>query len=81
MLQRHPDMVVDLRGNRIAALSEEALGWIEAHPETVNLEQNHLSEAVMARVRNALARLQAEWARAAEAGEVSVTRKPPGRRG
>ncbi|MEJ5903736.1 NEL-type E3 ubiquitin ligase domain-containing protein [Pseudomonas kermanshahensis] len=81
LLQRHPDMVVDLRGNRIAALSEEALGWIEAHPETVNLEQNHLSEAVMARVRNALARLQAEWARAAEAGEVSVTRKPPGRRG
>ncbi|HDS1817107.1 TPA: leucine-rich repeat domain-containing protein [Pseudomonas putida] len=81
LLKNHPDLVVDLRGNRIAALSDEALGWVEAHPHAVNLEQNHLSEEVMARVRNALALLRAEWARGAEEGEVKVSRKPPGRRG
>jgi hypothetical protein len=81
LLQAHPDLVVDLRGNRIAVLSEEALSWVEAHPERVNLEQNYLSEDVMQRVRTALALLRAEWARVAEEGEIKVSRKPPGRRG
>lgn len=81
LMQAHPDLSVDLRGNRITALDEEALHWVEANPHTVNLEDNHLSEQVMARVRDALARLQLQWAREEEEGEVTAIRKPPTRRG
>jgi len=80
-MQGHPGLSVDLRGNRITALDEEALHWVEASPHTVNLEDNHLSEQVMARVRDALARLQMQWAREEEEGEVTAIRKPSTRRG
>lgn len=81
LLQRQPNLVVDLRGNRIVTLSEEALSWVEAHPHTVNLEQNQLSEAVMERVREAMARLRAERDGAAELDPWGVSRRPIDRRG
>lgn len=81
LMQRYPDLVVDLRGNRIATLGEDALNWIEAHPETINLEHNQLNEEVMQRIREALARVQAEWARALEQQQATASRKPRGRRG
>lgn len=81
LLQRQPNLVVDLRGNRIVTLSEEALSWVEAHPHTVNLEQNQLSETVMERVREALARLRAERDGAAELDPWGVSRRPIDRRG
>jgi Leucine-rich repeat (LRR) protein len=81
LMQRYPDLVVDLRGNRIATLGEDALNWIEAHPETINLEQNQLNEEVMERIREALARVQAEWVRAIEQQQATASRKPRGRRG
>lgn len=81
LLQRHPDLIVDLRGNRIGALSEEALNWIEAHPASVNLEQNHLPEGIMDRIRAALARVLGERARVAGQALPSASRRGPGRRG
>jgi len=81
LLQAHSDLLVDLRGNRIAALSDEALSWVEAHPARVNLEQNPLSAQVLGRIRDALARVQAEWALAGGGGEVQAGRKSPSRKG
>lgn len=81
LLQRYPELVLDLRGNRIGALSEEALSWVEAHPHRVNLEQNQLSETVMERVREALARLRAEWERAAAPQPGTGSRRSQNRRG
>lgn len=81
LLQRNPELLLDLRGNRIGALSEEALSWIEANPHRFNLENNQLSEMVMARVREALARLQAEQEEAAERQPGTASRRPQDRRG
>ena len=81
LLQRYPELIVDLRGNRIGVLTDEALSWVEAHPDTVNLEHNQLSEAVMGRIREALARLMAERERVAEQQMPPARRKPRGRRG
>lgn len=81
LLQRYPELVLDLRGNRIGALSEEVLSWVEAHPHRVNLEQNQLSETVMERVREALARLRAEWERAAAPQPGTGSRRSQNRRG
>jgi hypothetical protein len=72
---------VDLRGSRIGVLSEEALSWVEAQPHRVNLEHNHLSEIVMARVREALARLGGEWEGVAEREPGAASRRPQDRRG
>lgn len=81
LLQRYPDMVVDLRGNRIGTLSEPALSWVEAHPDTVNLELNPLSDGIMGRIRQALSRRLAERARVAELQMPPASRRPRGRRG
>lgn len=81
LLQRYPELVVDLRGSRIGVLSEEALSWVEAQPHRVNLEHNHLSEIVMARVREALARLGGEWEGVAEREPGAASRRPQDRRG
>ncbi|MNH38841.1 hypothetical protein D3C79_999290 [compost metagenome] len=70
-----------MRGNRIGALSEEALSWVEANPHRFNLENNQLSEMVMTRVREALARLQAEREEAAERQPGTASRRPQDRRG
>lgn len=80
LMLNHPGLSVDLRGNHITALNEDALRWVEAQPQTVNLEDNHLSEAVMVRLREALGRLQLQRAREEE-GNVVAIRKPPSRRG
>ncbi|MFJ4156902.1 NEL-type E3 ubiquitin ligase domain-containing protein [Pseudomonas sp. NPDC089752] len=79
LLQRHPDMVVDLRANRIATLNEAELNWVEAHPQSVNLEQNLLTEQIMARVREALNRQLAQREEGQE-GPLTASRKPTNRR-
>lgn len=81
LMQRHPDLVVDLRGNRIATLSEDALSWIETHAANVNLEHNVLSSQVMERVRAALIRFREEAARGADIPPATASRKPPSRHG
>ncbi|HEN8799715.1 TPA: leucine-rich repeat domain-containing protein [Pseudomonas putida] len=79
LLQSYPDMIVDLRENRIATLSAEAMEWIEAHPWAADLAQNHLSEATMARIHEALMRLREEQAREDQQPEPSM--KSPSRGG
>ncbi|MFJ4385433.1 NEL-type E3 ubiquitin ligase domain-containing protein [Pseudomonas sp. NPDC089408] len=80
LLQSHPQLAVDLRGNRIETLSEQALAWVEAHPQYVNLEHNRLNEAILLRIRQAVVRQQQEQARAEQEQEPQLTLRAPGRR-
>ncbi|MBK4994362.1 hypothetical protein IAE39_002536 [Pseudomonas sp. S37] len=81
LLQNYPELAVDLRGNRIETLSEQALAWIELHPRYVNLEHNRLNQATLLRVRQAVARLQEQQARAEQEQLPQLSTRAPGRRG
>jgi len=56
-LQAHPQLHVDIAGNLIVELSEQALQWVHQHPHRVNLANNPLDEEAMARWRAAQMRI------------------------
>jgi Leucine-rich repeat (LRR) protein len=56
-LQAHPQLHVDLAGNLIVELSEQALQWVHRHPHRLNLANNPLDQDAMARWRAAQMRI------------------------
>lgn len=56
-LDSHPALFVDLADNLIVELSERALLWIRQHPTRVMLDGNPLDEAILARWRAAVDRI------------------------
>jgi Leucine-rich repeat (LRR) protein len=56
-LQAHPQLHVDMAGNLIVELSEQALQWVHQHPHRVNLANNPLDEQALARWRAAQMRI------------------------
>ncbi|MDZ3991293.1 leucine-rich repeat domain-containing protein [Pseudomonas sp. Teo4] len=56
-LDSHPGLFVDLAENLIVELSERALLWIRQHPTRIVLDGNPLDEAILARWRAAVERI------------------------